>query len=309
MTDHDPGLCALTCKTLPPPALTMSGSEGATPVPFFAPLQGNVTVGLGDPDLQEQVATQIQLLASAQLIRHPWLRFDKLFRFIVAADRAAAVRANAALLEAIGQSVADHLTKTSAFAFPCEHGVVVIVPFEVMRCALAPDHEMERQYGLTTVWHELAHVHALTLQYYPDGQFQPIVPKAVRGSTSQAWHEFFADRHSHWQGFSADLEVHLLRTAWQDVLASRTKASVDHFLVRLASAHGRMSASGLGAVMATPQTCVAFESDGVAESWRACQSVLDDLCAQVIQTGTSPDLTALEIILNRFRAALLMPNL
>ncbi|MBI5926449.1 MAG: hypothetical protein HY836_12740 [Aquabacterium sp.] len=259
--------------------------------------------------MQEQVATQIQLLASAQLIRHPWMRFDKLFRFIVAADRATAVRANAVLLESIGQSVAIHLTKTSAFAFPCEQGLVVIVPFEVMRCALAPDNEMERQYGLTTVWHELAHVHALTLQYYPDGLFQPILPKAVRGSTNQAWHEFFADKHSHWQGFVADLEVHLLRSAWHDVLTSPSEAIVDHFMVRLASTHGRMSANGFGSAMATPRTCAAFESNDMVDRWRVCQSMLDDLCAQAIQTGIAPDLTVLEASLGNVRAALPGPNL
>jgi hypothetical protein len=154
--------------------------------------------------------------------------------------------ANRHLLEAIGQSAASHIEKSSAFAFPCDHGIVVILPIEIVRYALAPNSEAERQYGLTTIWHELAHVHALALQYW-DGQHLKM-PRAsyLDGWIDQAWHEYFADRHSQWPGFSPDFELNLVRQSWDAIQTQPSLVHAQQLLVRLASAYGRCT-SGIDA--------------------------------------------------------------
>lgn len=309
MKDGHQDLCALTCPTVSSPALMFSEGELSSALPFAPPLRDAISFEVDRPELKEQVSTLLQLVAGVQRIRFPWMNFDGLFRLIVAIDRDAAVRANAELLEGIGQSADAHLNNTSAFAFPCGKGVVVILPLDVVRYALAPENEVERQYGLTTIWHELTHVHDLTLLYYQDGVFMPNRSAGVRGHTRKTWHEFFADRHSHWQGFSVDLEMHLLKLAWQAVSSEPSAINFDYLLVRLASAYGRLSANGAGEILVTPQASNAFLSADLPALWRICQGELDDACTSIIEMGVAPSLTKLESSLDHFRAALLAGHL
>ncbi len=292
-------LNALTCVTLPAPALSANQGEGAEAEPVQAPLADKVSFQVDDPLLQEQVATTLQLIAASQGLIHPWMSLHGLYRLIVAPDRQAAVLANRDLIEVIGQTVEMYQGKTSAFAFPCMHGIVVVMPLDIVRLAVAPENETERQYGLTTIWHELAHVHALHLQFFPDGTFQRHAGVTVAGWIHQAWHEFFADRHSHWPGFSTGLEQHLLVTAWHEFLASPCEQTLQHLLVRMASAYGR--------VHADPQGAGNFEDFldrtlGRPVAWSPCASALDCAAQFVRETGRHPDLQGLESAFKNFVA-------
>lgn len=300
MTPDTHSLNALTCVTLQAPELSATRGEGAEAAPVQAPLADKVSFHVDDPLLQEQVATTLQLIAASQGLIHPWMSLHGLYRLIVAPDRQAAVVANRDLIEAIGQTVAMYQGKTSAFAFPCMHGIVVVMPLDIVRFAVAPENEAERQYGLTTIWHELAHVHALHLQFFRDGAFQAQSEVALAGWVHQVWHEFFADRHSHWPGFSTGLEQHLLVSAWQEFLASPTRQTRQHLLVRMASAYGR--------VQANPQGVERFEAFleqalGVPVDWSPCANALDSAAIYLRETGKHPDLRPIETAFNTLLAS------
>ena len=292
-------LNALTCVTLPAPALSATRGESTEGAAVQAPLADKVSFYVDDLLLQEQVATTLQLIAASQALIHPWMNLRGLYRFIVAPDRHAAVLANRDLIEAIGQTVGMYQGKSSAFAFPCTHGVVVVMPLDIVRFAIAPENEDERQYGLTTIWHELAHVHALHLQFFRGGEFRPHAVPALAGWVHQAWHEFFADRHSHWPGFSTGFEQHLLARLWQEFLRSPTRQALQHLAVRMASAYGRMEAD--------PQGAGRFEAMlhhtlGRVVNWSPCAKALDDAVTCLRETGHHPDLQPIEIAFSNLMA-------
>ncbi len=291
-------LCALTCETVPTPDLSVSRSDGAPAVPLLAPLGDKVSCAIADLAMRDQIVTTLQMLAAAQALHYPWLTLNGLFRLIVTADRRAAVLANGHLLEAIGQSAAMHLDKSSAFAFPCDHGIVVVLPMDVVRYALAPDSEAERQYGLTTIWHELAHVHALALQYW-DGQ-QLKMPSATYsdGWVDQAWHEFFADRHSRWPGFSSAFEMALVRRSWDAVQAQPSPAHGQQLLIRLASAYGRSGPGIDGFDQFCGQLPELFDTPTTVTLWNRCATELDSACARVQSEGIAPPLEGLAQAMN-----------
>lgn len=310
MTPLSLQLCALTCQTIPAPALTTCAIDGAALTPIAAPLGNKVSCPIPDEEMRQQVVTVLQLLAATQMSLHPWLTLEGLFRVIVAPDRRQAVIANAALLEAIGQPVAEHLNNKSAFAFPCDQGVVVILPLEIVRCVVAPDNETERQYGLTTIWHEFAHVKALTMQYFCEGKMHRSVSASVANWVNQAWHEFFADRHSHWPGFSTFLEQTLVAHAWQTLrLADFTPLAAQHLLIRLASAYGRHIANGSSQESFATSFPMIFNSDAITSMWVACANELEQACSFVQEHGSSPNLSGLEQVMDQLSSQLTMEQL
>lgn len=301
-------LCALTCETMPSYPLVMSRPDGYGQTQISAPLGNKLSIHVPKGALKEQIATALQLISAVQVGRYPWMTLDGLYRLIVTPDRHATLLANAHLLEAIGQSVAMHIDKNSAFAFPCTQGIVVILPLEIVRFALAPDNETERQYGLTTVWHELAHVHALSKQYLKKGRLQPPVKSRISPITFQAWHEFFAERHSHWPGFDSVFECQLVDAAWLAFVADSTQENVAHLLVRLASAHGRLSTNGSheACLTAFPQV---FCTNQMVSQWQACAEALELACLTIVGSGSAPDLSALEQSLEGLAERLVMHQL
>lgn len=309
MTPPSWQLGALTCQTIPAPSLTASAIDGTAQASISAPLGSKVSCPVPDEEMRQQIGTVLQLLAATQAMRYPWLTLNGLFRVIVAPDRRAAVMANASLLEAIGQPVAEHLKNKSAFAFPCDQGVVVILPLEIVRCAVAPYSETERQYGLTTIWHEFAHVKALTLQYFHEGKMQRPVRVSVSNWVNQAWHEFFADRHSHWQGFSTALEQELVVQAWQALLTDSTASAAQHLLVRLASAYGRHAANGPNQDSFVGQFPMIFSTPHIISMWEDCAKELEQACAFVQANDSSPNLSRLEQVMDQFSVHLTMEQL
>ena len=304
MTPPSWQLGALTCQTISIPSLTASAIDGTAQTSIPAPLGGKVSCPIPDEDMRQQIGTVLQLLAATQMLRYPCLTFEGLFRVIVAPDRHAAVMANASLLEAIGQPVAEHLSNKSAFAFPCDQGVVVILPLEIVRYAMAPDSEPERQYGLTTIWHEFAHVKAITMQYFCEGKMQRPFPATVAKWVNQAWHEFFADRHSQSPGFSTVLEQKLVIDAWLLLQRDGSPSSANHLLVRLASAYGRHTASGSNQDAFIRLFPTIFNTFAVISMWEACAQALEQACAFVHQHDKSPNLIRLEHSMERLSVQL-----
>lgn len=287
-------LCALTCETEPATRLTAVVGDGGDETPIAPPLGDKICCPVEDADLRQQICTQLQLLAATQSIHYPWLSLAGLYRVIVPTDRRSAVLANKSLLEAIGQSVEMYDNKQGAFAFPCERGIVVVLPMHIVGYALAPDTEVQRQYGFTTIWHELAHAHALALDYWPQGKLRRPRASASLQLASLMWHEFFADRHSHWPGFSCAFEHQLVESAWQQVKANPTSAHVWQLLVDVARAYGRIGAARTEAspwVAAFPQ---AQELEPLASAWKTCADDLESACASLVATNESPDMSALE---------------
>jgi hypothetical protein len=296
-------LNAFTCETLPAPALSVTRADGDPGEPVPAPLADRVSCPISNVELREHIATTLQLVAASQALIHPWLSLRGLYRLIVTPDRSAAVTANKALIESIGQTVAMHQGEQSAFAFPCQRGIVVIMPLDIVRYALAPDSEIERQYGLTTIWHELAHVHALHLHFFSDGSFDPQRQLNVPGWIYQAWHEFFADRHSHWPGFSTELERRLVTAAAKEFHAAPTLARLNHFLVRLSSAYGRILTEPTGA----SQFAQLLQSISLPpEIWSQCADALDRAAEWVRETGRQPELGPIEGALSSLSDSLRM---
>ncbi|MEY4756991.1 MAG: hypothetical protein RJA34_1889 [Pseudomonadota bacterium] len=283
-------LCALTCETVAAPDLSISATGDQPAAPLVAPLGSKVSCAIADLAMRDQIVTTLQMLAAVQALRHPWLTLDGLFRLIVAVDRQAAVLANRQLLEAVGQSADMQLDKNSAFAFPCDHGIVVILPVEIVRYALAPNSEVERQYGLTTIWHELAHVHALALHYWSDQRLRMPSASYADGWIDQAWHEFFADRHSRWPGFSADLELDLVRRAWAELQARPSPAVAQQLLIRLASAYGRSVSCTAEFDRFCAQLPELFNSQPAITLWKHCAVELDVACARVQTDAAAPPL-------------------
>lgn len=294
---------------MPAPSLTASAIDAPAQVSISAPLGSKVSCPIPCEEMRQQIGTVLQLLAATQMLQYPCLTFEGLFRVIVAPDRHAAVMANASLLEAIGQPVTAHMNNTSAFAFPCDHGVVVILPLDVVRYAMAPDSESERQYGLTTIWHEFAHVKAITLQYFVEGRMQNPVCVSVPKWVNQAWHEFFADRHSHWPGFSTLLEQTLVIEAWQLLLRDGSPSSANHLLVRLASAFGRHTANGSSHDSFVRLFPMIFSTLRIISLWEACAKELERACAFVQAHSCSPNLSKLEQVLDQLSDYLTMEQL
>lgn len=309
MTPPSWQLGALTCQTIPAPPLTASAIDGTAQASISAPLGSKVSCPVPDEEMRQQIGTVLQLLAATQAMRYPWLTLNGLFRVIVAPDRRAAVMANASLLEAIGQPVAEHLKNKSAFAFPCDQGVVVILPLEIVRCAVAPDSETERQYGLTTIWHEFAHVKALTLQYFHEGKMQRPIRLSVSNWVNQAWHEFFADRHSHWPGFSTALEEALVVQSWQALLHGPTASAAKQILVRLASAYGRHAADDSNQDSFVRQFPMIFSTPLIISMWEACAKELEKACSFVQANDSSPNLSRLEQVMEQLSVHLTMEQL
>jgi hypothetical protein len=287
-------LCALTCETLPAKPLTALIGNDSVDTPIAAPLGDKICCPVADLTLQQQICTQLQLVAAAQSVHCPWLSMSGLYRVIVSPDRRSAVLANRSLLEAIGQTVEMYESDRGAFAFPCLLGIVVVLPMHIVGYALAPDTEVKRQYGLTTIWHELAHAHALALDYWPHGQLR--MPRASTSLqlASAMWHEFFADRHSHWPGFSCDFENQLVETAWQSVRSDPTVERIGQLLVNLAKAYGRLGAFRTGAGLWQEAFPQAQSLTPVASAWKDCAQDLDNALASLLASNASPDLTDLE---------------
>jgi hypothetical protein len=287
-------LCALTCETVPAtPLAALIGDDGLE-TQIASPLGDKICCPVADPAMQQQICAQLQLVAAAQSVHFSWLSMLGLYRVIVAPDRQSAAFANQSLLEAIGQSAEKYEGGRGAFAFPCAHGIVVVLPMHIVGYALAPDSEIERQYGLTTIWHELAHAHALALDYWPDGQLRMPSASPTLPLASVVWHEFFADRHSHWPGFSCDFENQLVESAWQSARSAPDARHAGQLLINVAKAYGRLGAfradSGLW-LDAFPQ---ARCSHLMTSAWKACAQDLDDALASLLASQRSPDLTALE---------------
>jgi hypothetical protein len=274
--------------------LTAVVGDGGDETSIAPPLGDKICCPVEDPVLRQQICTQLQFLAATQSIHHPWLSLAGLYRVIVPLDRRSAVLANQSLLEAIGQSVEMYESERGAFAFPCEHGIVVVLPMHIVGYALAPDTEVQRQYGFTTIWHELAHAHALALDYWPQGQLRMPRASASLQLASLMWHEFFADRHSHWPGFSCAFEHQLVEQAWQQAQSSPTSGHVRQLLVDVARAYGRIGASRTETsplAVAFPQ---ALALDPIALAWETCADDLESACALLIARNVSPDMSALE---------------
>lgn len=287
-------LCALTCETVPATRLTAVIGSGGDETPIASPLEDKICCPVDDLVLRGQICTQLQLIAATQSIHYPWLSLAGLYRVIVPPDRRSAVQANQSLLEAIGQSVEMYEGETGAFAFPCEQGIVVVLPMHIIGYALAPDTEAQRQYGFTTIWHELAHAHALALDYWPQGKLRMPRASASLQLASLMWHEFFADRHSHWPGFSCAFEHQLVERAWQQVQSNPTGGRMRQLLVDVARAYGRIGASRTDMspwMAAFPQ---ALEQPLVASAWKTCADDLERACASLIARNVSPDMFALE---------------
>ncbi|MES2089526.1 MAG: hypothetical protein V4532_06055 [Pseudomonadota bacterium] len=294
-------LRAETCQTIESASLTISVGTDARPL--APPLRNSISFECANEVSRIQAANCLQLAAATQALRHPWLNFDGLYRLIVTHDRSSAIQANGHHLECIGQSVEDHLQRSGACAFPTKHGIVVILPLRILAYALEPESETERQYGLTTIWHELAHVHDLTL-HYPSktGQWPP-VKDITTGQTRQSWHEYFADRHSHWPGFSADFELQLANQALTKALASRSRPDIATLMTRLASTHGRLAAQGLELDQAAPELADRLNQLRAKTAWTACAAQLDNALADVRAKGRPPDLRWLEVDLKNFQKA------
>jgi hypothetical protein len=287
-------LCALTCETEPATRLTAVVGDGGDETPIAPPLGDKICCPVEDAVLRQQICTQLQLLAATQSIHYPWLSLAGLYRVIVPIDRRSVVLANKSLLEAIGQSVEMYESKQGAFAFPCERGIVVVLPMPIVGYALAPDTEVQRQYGFTTIWHELAHAHALALDYWPQGKLRRPRASASLQLASLMWHEFFADRHSHWPGFSWAFEHQLVESAWQQAKTNPTSAHVWQLLVDVARAYGRIGAARTEAfpwAAAFPQ---AHALESVASAWKTCADDLEIACASLVAQNESPDMSALE---------------
>lgn len=287
-------LCALTCETEPSTPLTATVVDSGVETPVVPPLGDKVCCPVDDLVLRGQICTQLQLIAASQSVHYPWLSLAGLYRVIVSPDRHSAVQANKGLLEAIGQSVEMYEGERGAFAFPCERGIVVVLPMHIVGYALAPDTEVERQYGFTTIWHELAHAHALALDYWPQGKLRMPRASASLQLASLMWHEFFADRHSHWPGFTCAFEHQLVADAWQSARSNPTSSHVGQLLVNVAKAYGRLGAfqAGEGPLLAAFPQAHALEP--VASAWKSCASELENARASLIASNVSPDMSALE---------------
>lgn len=287
-------LCALTCETEPATRLTAVIGDDGDETPIAPPLGDKICCPVEDPVLRQQICTQLQLLAATQSIHYPWLSLAGLYRVIVPTDRRSAVLANRGLLEAIGQSAEMYEGETGAFAFPTAHGIVVVLPIHIVGYALAPDTEAQRQYGFTTIWHELAHAHALALDYWPQGKLRVPRASASHQLASLMWHEFFADRHSHWPGFSCAFEHQLVDRAWRQAQSSPTSNHVGQLLVDVARAYGRLGALQAEAspwAAAFPQ---ALALGSIASAWKTCAKDLENACVSLIERNESPDMSALE---------------
>lgn len=295
MSSSIPKLCAVTCEVEPSIRLTAVIGDDGDEAPIEAPLGDKICCPVEDPVLRKQICTQLQLLAATQSIHYPWLSLAGLYRVIVPLDRQSAVQANKSLLEAIGQSVEMYEGKRGAFAFPCEYGIVVVLPMHIVGYALAPGTEVELQYGFTTIWHELAHAHALALDYWPCGKLKMPRVSASLQLASLMWHEFFADRHSHWPGFSCAFEHQLVEAAWRQAQSSPTSGHVRQLLVDLARAYGRIGASQ---TEAPPRWAAAFPQaqalEPIASAWKTCANDLENACASLMARNESPDMSALE---------------
>ncbi|RTL25790.1 MAG: hypothetical protein EKK47_22600 [Burkholderiales bacterium] len=108
------------------------------------------------------------------------------------------------------------------------------------------------------------------------------------------WREFYADRHSHWPGFSCAFEHLLVERAWQQAQSNPTSDHVSKLLVEVARAYGRIGAFRAGSshwAEAFPQ---ALALDVVASAWKSCASELESAQASLIARNVSPDMSALE---------------
>jgi hypothetical protein len=275
--------------------LTATRGEAVEELPVAAPLGDKICCPVADLTLRAQICAQLQLLAAAQLQQHPWLDWTGLYRVIVPPDRRSAVMANRPLLEAIGQSIEMHEVNQGAFAFPCERGIVVVLPMHIVAYALAPDTEAERQYGFTTVWHELAHVHALALDYWPQGKLRLPRQGASLQLASNVRHEFFANRHAHWPSFSCDFEHRLVEAAWHAATSSPTAEQAGRLLVNLAHAYGKLGASRTGASFWMEALPTGQASMPIALAWQACARELDNALRSLHLNHASPDMSALEL--------------
>lgn len=300
-------LCADTCRTIKPEPLTALIAGEVQPL--APPLRDRISFDCADEKAQMQAATYLQLAAVAQTLRHPWLNFDGLYRLIVASDRSKAIQANGHHLECIGQSVQDHLQRSGACAFPTRDGILVILPLRILAYALEPENEQERQYGLTTIWHELAHVYDLTLHYSgKTGQWPP-VNSLTPSHTRQAWHEYFADRHSHWPGFSVEFEVQLADQALTQAIASKSQHDIAALATRLASTYGRLAADKLELDQIAPPLANRLGQLGTIAAWTVCVHKLDDALAEVTSTGCAPELKQLNDALTDFHRAVAISHL
>lgn len=111
---------------------------------------------------------------------------------------------------------------------------------------------------------------------------------------SLMWREFYADRHSHWPGFSCAFEHLLVERAWQQAQSNPTSDHVSKLLVEVARAYGRIGAFRAGSshwAEAFPQ---ALALDVVASAWKSCASELESAQASLIARNVSPDMSALE---------------
>lgn len=292
-----------TCPTIQAADLVSTG-DGKPAAMLSAPLGDRVSFPGVDESVAEQGATSVQLTAAVLTMRYPWMNFYGLYRFIIAADRRAVIDANAHHLKRLRFDLEDLKSRSGAFAFPTEHGIVVVMPVQVLSYAFAANSETERQYGLTTIWHELAHVYDLTLHYLGEHAQGLIPSSSSRLSTRQVWHEYFADRHSHWPGFAVQFELELVERALSDAVLSRSVEHARALAVRLGSAHGRLTAEGVSLGAAGPEAMASLDSLGAGHHWEACARALDEALETVTRTGRAPNLQVLDAALERFQAAL-----
>jgi hypothetical protein len=276
-------------------SLTASVGDGGDIANVEPPLGDKICCPLEDSGLRRHICTQLQLLAAVQSVHYPGLSLAGLYRLIVSPDRRSVVVANKDLLEAIGQTVEMYDSKQGAFTFPCERGIVVVLPMHIVGYAFAPDTEVQRQYGFTTIWHELAHVHAQSLEYWPSGRLRMPPARASLQLASLMWHEFFADRHSHWPGFSCDFERQLVSEAWRRMQANPTTDHAKQLVVDVARAYGRMGAARTTPCPWDDAFPQAMALAPVASAWRACADNLENACAACMATKEHPDLSSLEL--------------
>lgn len=306
MTKAILALSAETCMTIQAAELA-STVDGKPAAMLSAPLGDRVSFPGVDESVAEQGATSVQLTAAVLTMRYPWMNFDGLYRFIIAADRRAVIDANAHHLNRLRFDLEDLKSRSGAFAFPTEHGIVVVMPVQVLTYAFAASSETERQYGLTTIWHELAHVYDLTLHYLGE-QAQGLIPSSssrpsIRLSTRQVWHEYFADCHSHWPGFAVKFELELVERALNDVVHLKSVEHVRALAVRLGSAHGRLTAEGVSLGAVRQEAMASLDSLGAGHHWEACARALDEALETVTRTGRAPNLEGLDAALQGFEAA------
>ncbi|MDI1258283.1 hypothetical protein [Aquabacterium sp.] len=294
-------LCAETCETIT--AIGFAAEVDGEPAESFsAPLGDCISFPNASEKAAQQAASYVQLTAAVLAMRYPWMSFKGLYRFIIASDRNAVIEANAHHLGRLYPDLEDLKSRSGAFAFPMNCGIVVVMPAHVMAYAFAPDSEVERQYGLTTIWHELAHVADLSLHYLADGGKGLVFQATSTLNARQIWHEYFADRHSHWPGFSVSFELELVEKALNDIGHSKSRSNIQALAVRLGSAHGRLTAEGSQLSLAAPGVSAKLASLGIAQPWRSCAEALDEALDQLIRTGRPPNLQRVEAALGRLQA-------